>query len=95
VAYPDALLEEKNKELHRHLKSVPATDYVIEFFPASLQKDILLQGKCYITQNRLCFYSNILGFINIVCEINKVGNLPEGYQRYRKKSWNDKSEHIY
>ena len=32
----------------------------------SLQKDMLYQGKLYITQNRLCFYSSIIGFVKMV-----------------------------
>jgi uncharacterized membrane protein YkgB len=35
-------------------------------FSANIQKDISIQGRCYVTQNRLCFYSNIIGFVNVV-----------------------------
>ena len=52
--------------MHQLLKSVPATDFVIDVFAAALQKDIAIQGKCFSTQNRLCFYSNLFGFVNIV-----------------------------
>ncbi|KAI9340017.1 hypothetical protein DFJ73DRAFT_762704 [Zopfochytrium polystomum] len=43
-----------------------------------LLKDIVLQGKLYITQNRLCFHSNILGFvtmIELVIHFNQVTNI--------------------
>jgi hypothetical protein len=67
VAYPDSVSTRRNRELHSLLKSVPATDFVIEAFACGLQKDIIVQGKAYATQNRMCFYSNILGFVNVVC----------------------------
>jgi hypothetical protein len=66
IAYTDTSLSKKNHELHSLLKSVPLTDYVIEVFSVGLQNDMLIQGRIFLTQNRLCFYSNILGFVNIV-----------------------------
>jgi hypothetical protein len=66
AVYIDPIMSKKNKEMHILLKSIPTSDYVIESFSASLQKDILAQGKLFVTQNRLCFHSNILGFINSV-----------------------------
>ncbi|KAJ3410855.1 SNF1-interacting protein [Chytridiales sp. JEL 0842] len=66
VEYPDATTARRNKELHNLLKSVPASDYVIDAFACALQKDIAVQGKAYATQNRICFYSNILGFVNVL-----------------------------
>lgn len=62
----DPNLEKRNTELHQMLKSVPLNDYVLEVFGAALQKDIAVAGKCYLTQKRVCFYSNILGFVTIV-----------------------------
>ena len=59
-------MERKNVELHQCLKSIPESDFVLDVFPAALQKDIAIQGKCFLTQNRVCFYSNILGFVNYV-----------------------------
>ncbi|KAI8897278.1 hypothetical protein BC833DRAFT_594432 [Globomyces pollinis-pini] len=66
ILYADTALQKKNVELHALLKSVPPTDIVLDVFSTALQRDLLLQGKLFVTQNRLCFYSNILGFVNIV-----------------------------
>jgi hypothetical protein len=66
VIYIDSALAKKNSELHSLLKSVPTSDYVIDTFSAAIQKEILAQGTLYLTQNRICFYSNIMGFINNV-----------------------------
>ncbi|KAJ3025745.1 UNVERIFIED_CONTAM: SNF1-interacting protein [Siphonaria sp. JEL0065] len=66
VTYPDKVSEAKNKELHKILKSVPSTDYVIDSFAIFLQRANLIQGKVYVTQNRICFYSNIMGIISVL-----------------------------
>ncbi|KAJ3028812.1 hypothetical protein HK097_005890, partial [Rhizophlyctis rosea] len=66
IKYPDAWWFRRNDELHRFLKSVPVTDCVIDVFACALQKDIAVRGKVYVTQNRICFYSNLLGFINVL-----------------------------
>ncbi|RKP18079.1 PH-domain-containing protein, partial [Rozella allomycis CSF55] len=64
-------LKKRNDELHENFKSVPLT------FPCALQKDILLQGRIYLTQNRICFYSNILGFITVLIIENEKIKLIE------------------
>ncbi|KAJ3307697.1 SNF1-interacting protein, partial [Blyttiomyces sp. JEL0837] len=77
VIYPsDTMYEKRNRELHTLLKSVPRTDFLIDVFSCGLQKDIVIQGKLYITQNRLCFHSNILGFITfVVIYLDHVTNI--------------------
>ncbi|KAJ3193988.1 hypothetical protein HK101_003697 [Irineochytrium annulatum] len=76
VKYPDNNWEKKNKELHRLLKSVPKSDYVVEVFAIALQRDIVIQGKIFLTQNRICFHSNILGFLNVlVIHLNSVKDI--------------------
>ncbi|KAJ3118756.1 hypothetical protein HDU96_009345 [Phlyctochytrium bullatum] len=66
IRYPDAVWEKRDRELHNLLKSVPQSDHVIDVFTVALQKELALQGKIYITQNRICFHSNILGFVNVL-----------------------------
>ncbi|KAI8840527.1 hypothetical protein BC829DRAFT_403229 [Chytridium lagenaria] len=66
VRYPDPVWEKRDRELHHLLKSVPKTDHVIDVFSVALQKELVLQGKIYLTQNRICFHSNILGFVNVL-----------------------------
>ena len=74
--YPDVAMQRRNEELHTLLKSVPKTDYVIEVFTCAFQKDILLHGKIFLTQNRICFYSNILGYVTIlIVHLNECLNI--------------------
>ncbi|KAJ3116302.1 hypothetical protein HDU96_009958 [Phlyctochytrium bullatum] len=55
VRYPDTTWEKRDRELHNLLKSVPKTDHVIGVFAVALQKELALQGKIFITQNRYNF----------------------------------------
>ncbi|TPX31882.1 hypothetical protein SmJEL517_g04903 [Synchytrium microbalum] len=66
LAYTDHSLEKKNEELHSLLKSVPRTDYVLDVYSCALQKDVMIQGRIFMTQNRICFHSNIVGFITVL-----------------------------
>ncbi|KAJ3354225.1 hypothetical protein HDU91_005793 [Kappamyces sp. JEL0680] len=100
LAYVDTLMQKKNEELHHLLKSVPSSDYVLDVFSAALQKEVLVQGKCYLTQNRLCFYSNILGFVNIVIvhlhEIRDIQKRPGTLQTSLVvTTQNDSLEHVF
>ena len=52
----------RNREFHKDFKSVPEDDHLIDDFSAALQKDILLQGRFYISEQHVCFASNILGW---------------------------------
>ncbi|KAI9204558.1 uncharacterized protein BJ171DRAFT_618603 [Polychytrium aggregatum] len=73
VAYPDPSWTKRNQDLHNLLKSVPKTDFLIDALSCALQKDIAVQGKLYLTQNRLCFHSNILSFVTVlVIEISDI-----------------------
>jgi len=38
----------------------------VEEFLCAVQKSILLQGKMYISQKYVCFFSNILGYMTKV-----------------------------
>ncbi|KAI9090469.1 hypothetical protein DFS34DRAFT_654057 [Phlyctochytrium arcticum] len=65
LVYNDSALKKDNVKLHRLLKSVPANDWVIDAFSCAMQKEIGVQGRVYVTYDRVCFYSNILGFVKI------------------------------
>ncbi|KAJ3128985.1 SNF1-interacting protein [Physocladia obscura] len=76
VVYGDKVLESRNKELHKLLKSVPQSDYVIDAFAIFLQRANLIQGKIYVTQNRICFYSNIMGIVSVlVIHLKEITNV--------------------
>ena len=52
----------RNREFHKDFKSVPEDDHLIDDFSAALQRDILLHGRFYISEQHVCFASNILGW---------------------------------
>ncbi|KAI9308523.1 GRAM domain-containing protein [Cunninghamella echinulata] len=60
---PDSI---KNKEFHNNFKNIPIEDTLLQEFKCALQKDVLLQGKLYITKNNICFKSNIFGYVTCV-----------------------------
>ncbi|KAF1995493.1 hypothetical protein P154DRAFT_526294 [Amniculicola lignicola CBS 123094] len=63
----------RNRDFHNLFKSVPEDDYLIEDYSAALQKEILLQGRLYISEGHLCFSSNILGWVtNLVISFDEV-----------------------
>lgn len=39
-------------------------------FGCALQKEILLQGRCYISESYLCFNANIFGWVTNVSQID-------------------------
>jgi hypothetical protein len=55
--------KKRNRDFHNLFKSVPEDDYLIEDYGCALQKEILLQGRLYVSEGHLCFYSNILGWV--------------------------------
>ncbi|EDV27001.1 uncharacterized protein TRIADDRAFT_54487 [Trichoplax adhaerens] len=70
--------ERVESDFHRTFKISWNNERVLDVFSCALKKDILLQGKLYLTQYRLCFYSSIFGYettvtINYtdICEISK------------------------
>jgi VAD1 Analog of StAR-related lipid transfer domain/GRAM domain len=53
----------RNEGFHNLFKSVPTEDRLIEDYSAALQREILLQGRLYISEGHVCFSSNILGWV--------------------------------
>nr|XP_060626756.1 protein Aster-C isoform X1 [Anolis sagrei ordinatus] len=49
----------RNEEFKRQFSHLPDLDRLVVDYACALQKDILLQGRLYLSENWLCFYSNI------------------------------------
>ncbi|VEN45147.1 unnamed protein product [Callosobruchus maculatus] len=56
----------KSESFKRIFKDVPDDERLIVDYACALQKEILLQGRLYITQNYLCFYANIFGWETVL-----------------------------
>ncbi|CAN3368327.1 hypothetical protein DICA3_F16732 [Diutina catenulata] len=52
----------RNREFHQSFKSIPRSEQLIDNFSCALNKDILVQGRMFLTKNYICFASNILGW---------------------------------
>ncbi|KAG8456240.1 hypothetical protein GDO86_002148 [Hymenochirus boettgeri] len=50
-----------NAQYHKLFKDVPKEEMLIESFTCALQKDLLYQGKLYISTNWVCFHSKVFG----------------------------------
>ncbi|XP_066992753.2 GRAM domain-containing protein 2B isoform X2 [Anabrus simplex] len=53
----------RQKKFHRHFKTVPPEERVLNYYSCALVGDILLQGHLYITKNYFAFYSNVFGYV--------------------------------
>lgn len=60
--------EKKNAEFHNLFKDsgISPDEKLIIDHSCALSRDILLQGRIYISNQHLCFYSNILGWVSSV-----------------------------
>ncbi|WWC85880.1 uncharacterized protein L201_000747 [Kwoniella dendrophila CBS 6074] len=56
----------RNTDFHALFPSIDEGDYLIEDYGCALSKDILLQGRLYVSENHLCFHANILGWVTDV-----------------------------
>ncbi|XP_009866278.1 PREDICTED: GRAM domain-containing protein 1C-like [Apaloderma vittatum] len=49
----------RSEEFKRQFSHLPDSERLIVDYACALQKDILLQGRLYLSENWLCFHSNI------------------------------------
>ncbi|XP_067890293.1 protein Aster-C [Heterodontus francisci] len=54
--------KQKNDEFRKQFKDLPESEILMVDHACALQKDLLLQGRLYLTENWLCFHSNIFGW---------------------------------
>ncbi|KAK2153569.1 hypothetical protein LSH36_292g01000, partial [Paralvinella palmiformis] len=56
----------RSEDFKRIFKDIPSDERLIVDYSCALQKDILIHGRLYITQNSICFYANIFRWETIV-----------------------------
>ncbi|KTF88935.1 hypothetical protein cypCar_00022483 [Cyprinus carpio] len=73
---PEALLytsyKQRSDEFRRLFKEVPESEKLIADYSCALQKDILLQGRIYLTENCLCFYSQVFRGTKITVNMKDI-----------------------
>ncbi|XP_058231930.1 protein Aster-A isoform X1 [Hemibagrus wyckioides] len=68
--------KQRNEEFRKLFKKLPETERLIVDYSCALQKDILLQGRLYLSENWICFYSNIFRWeTTITILLKEVTNL--------------------
>ncbi|CAI2179135.1 14698_t:CDS:2 [Funneliformis geosporum] len=53
----------RNRDYHNLFKEIPLNEYLINDYGCALQKEILAQGKIYVSLNYICFHANIFGWV--------------------------------
>ncbi|GAA5863774.1 hypothetical protein JCM3774_001154 [Rhodotorula dairenensis] len=53
----------RNADFHALFKHIPDDDYLIEDYGCALQREILIQGRLYISEHHLSFNANIFGWV--------------------------------
>ncbi|KAF8641191.1 hypothetical protein AX17_000826 [Amanita inopinata Kibby_2008] len=53
----------RNADFHELFPNIPEGDYLIEDYGCALQREILIQGRLYLSENHICFHANIFGWI--------------------------------
>ncbi|XP_012584191.1 PREDICTED: GRAM domain-containing protein 2 isoform X1 [Condylura cristata] len=51
----------QNQQYHRLFKDIPLEEAVLKVCSCALQRDLLLQGRLYISKNWLCFHASLFG----------------------------------
>lgn len=52
----------RTADFHALFPTVPEGDYLIDDYGCALQREILIQGRLYISENHVCFHANIFGW---------------------------------
>ncbi|TRZ04116.1 hypothetical protein DNTS_003646 [Danionella cerebrum] len=59
--YRGSTVSKYNAQYHKLFQSVPKDELLMKVYSCALLRDILLQGRLYISRNWLCFYANLFG----------------------------------
>uniref|UniRef100_H0VDN0 GRAM domain containing 2A n=1 Tax=Cavia porcellus TaxID=10141 RepID=H0VDN0_CAVPO len=55
------LLNKYNHQYHKLFKDIPLEEMVLKACSCALQRDLLIQGRLYISPNWLCFHASLFG----------------------------------
>ncbi|XP_056881579.1 GRAM domain-containing protein 2A isoform X5 [Takifugu flavidus] len=59
--YRGSTVSKYNSQFHKLFQCVPKDELLMKVYSCALLRDILLQGRLYISRNWLCFYANLFG----------------------------------
>ncbi|XP_041824627.1 protein Aster-C [Melanotaenia boesemani] len=78
LAAPQAPLQtykQKFEEFRKLFKELPESERLVVDYPCALQRDILLQGRLYLSQNWVCFYSNVFRGTKITLALKNITSM--------------------
>lgn len=59
--------KQRSEEFRKIFKELPESEKLIVDYACALQKEILLQGRIYLSESCLCFHSNIFRWETTIC----------------------------
>ncbi|XP_029045428.2 LOW QUALITY PROTEIN: protein Aster-B-like [Osmia bicornis bicornis] len=65
VLYPT--YKSRSEDFKRIFKDVPDDERLVVDYSCALQREILVHGRLYVSQNYVCFYANIFSWETLVC----------------------------
>lgn len=73
----------RNADFHALFPNVLEDDYLIEDYGCALVREILIQGRLYVSENHVCFYANIFGWVtNIVLPFSEIVSVEKRMTAY-------------
>ncbi|XP_066502142.1 protein Aster-C isoform X2 [Hoplias malabaricus] len=67
--------KQRSEEFKKIFKELDVLERLIVDYTCALQKDILLQGRIYLTENWLCFYSNVFWGTKLMINIKDIASM--------------------
>ncbi|XP_077591739.1 protein Aster-C isoform X2 [Stigmatopora nigra] len=74
-APPVPTYKQRREEFRKLFKDLANSDLLLLDYPCALQRDILLQGRLYLTHNYLCFYSNVFRGTKIRVALKDISHM--------------------
>ncbi|WFC94893.1 hypothetical protein MBRA1_001531 [Malassezia brasiliensis] len=56
----------RNDDFHALFPTVPEDDFLIESYGCAISRELLIQGRMYVSEARVCFYSSIFGWVTSI-----------------------------
>lgn len=80
-AFTSFTYKQKNDDFKRLFKELPANERLLVDYACAMQKEILAQGRIYISLNYMCFHANIFGWETNVCILIFI----DAFIKFKKK----------
>uniref|UniRef100_A0A3B4F5X5 GRAM domain-containing protein n=1 Tax=Pundamilia nyererei TaxID=303518 RepID=A0A3B4F5X5_9CICH len=72
---PVPTYKQRLEDFKKLFKELPETERLLVDYPCALQRDILLQGRIYLSVNWVCFYSNVFRGTKITLTLKNITNM--------------------